>query len=73
MPTTPEFIRYEPGPTLTREEEDKYMVYDDVRRYGRVNIRQQGYNAQNPSEKVIIVTLNVDDVNLRPRLDINNR
>lgn len=73
MPTTPEFIRYEPGPTLTREDKDKFMTYDNERRYGRVNMEQEGYNAQNPSVQVITVMLDTDVVNLRPRLDINNR
>jgi hypothetical protein len=73
MPTTPTFIRYEPGPTLTRDERDKYMKYDNLRRYGRVDISQQGYNAQNPSVMVVKVRLDTDGVNLRPRLDANNR
>lgn len=70
MPTiadyqTPRFIRYSEGWTLTRNTADRYMRFDDARRY-RNGQPQPGYNAQNPSIQIERVDFNTDVVKLRP-------
>jgi len=61
------FIRYEPGATLARDDRLRFMEYDDVRKYGRTNAGQLGYNAQNPSIRVRTIRLNTDNVTLPVR------
>lgn len=61
------FIRYTPGATLSRDDDARFMDYDDTRRYGRTNIGQQGYDASNPSTRVTRVRLDTDNVTLRSR------
>lgn len=61
------FIRYEQGATLSRDDRLRFMNYDEARRYGRVNMGQQGYNANNPSTRVQTVRLGRDVVSLRSR------
>lgn len=61
------FIRYEPGATLSRDDRLRFMNYDVVRSYGRTNVGQLGYNAQNPSTRVRTIRLNTDNVTLPTR------
>lgn len=61
------FIRYKPGATLSRDDTLRFMGYDNDRRYGRVNMGQPGYNAQNPSVRVRNVRLNIDSPTLPTR------
>jgi len=61
------FIRYTPGATLSRDNRLRFMNYEEERRYGRVNIGQQGYNAASPSIRVQTVRLNRDVVIPRVR------
>lgn len=61
------FIRYDEGATLSRDSTLRFMDYDEARKYGRVNIGQQGYNAQNPSTRINRVRLDTDNVTLRSR------
>jgi len=61
------FIRYTPGATLSRDDGARFMDYDEARKHGRVDIGQQGYNAQNPSTRINRVRLDTDNVTLRSR------
>jgi len=61
------FIRYKEGATLARDDNLRFIDYNDARSYGRVNMGQIGYNAQNPSVSVRTVRLNSDNVNLPRR------
>lgn len=61
----PKFIRYDEGWTLTRNTSDRYMKFDDLRRY-RNGQPQPGYNAQNPSIQPERVDFATDNVKLRP-------
>jgi len=61
------FIRYNEGATLSRDDNLRFMDYSDVRSYGRVNIGQMGYNAQNPSVRIRSVRLNSDSISLPRR------
>lgn len=54
------FVRYQEGATLSRDNTLRFMDYDDDRRYGRVDMGQLGYNAQNPSVRVQRIRLSVD-------------
>ena len=58
------FIRYTPGATLSRDDRLRFMDYDVARRYGRTNVGQIGYNAQNPSVRVRTIRLDTDNVTL---------
>lgn len=61
------FVIYKEGATLSRDDNLKFMDYNSTRNYGRVNMGQLGYNAQNPSVRVRTVRLNTDNVNLPRR------
>lgn len=61
------FIRYNEGATLARDDALRFMDHTDARRYGRANISQLGYNAQNPSVRVRTVRLNTDALTLPAR------
>ena len=61
------FVRYDEGATLARDNNLRFMDYDDARRYGRVSMGQLGYNAQNPSVRIRSVRLNSDNVSLPRR------
>lgn len=54
------FVRYQPGATLSRDDTLRFMDYTGERRYGRVDMGQLGYNAQNPSVRVQRIRLNTD-------------
>ena len=54
------FVRYTPGATLARDDTLRFMDYSNDRRYGRVNMGQLGYNAQNPSVRIRNVRLSID-------------
>jgi len=58
------FVRYKEGATLARDDNLRFMNYDDARSYGRVNMGQMGYNAQNPSVRIRTVRLNSDNISL---------
>jgi len=58
------FIRYIPGATLSKSDRLRFMSYDDVRSYGRTNVGQLGYNAQNPSSRVRTIRLDTDNITL---------
>jgi len=61
------FEKYVPGATLARDDNLRFMNYDNVRSYARVNVGQLGYNTQNPSVRIRSVRLNSDNVNLPRR------
>lgn len=61
------FIRYDEGATLARDDNLRFMDYDDARSYGRVSMGQLGYNAQNSSVRVRTVRLSSDNVSLPRR------
>jgi len=61
------FIRYDEGATLARDDALRFMDHTGARSYGRVNISQLGYNAQNPSVRVRTVRLNTDAITLPTR------
>lgn len=61
----PRFIRYEEGATLSRDDDARYMTFDNTRAY-RDGQPQPGYNADNPSLTPERVDLSTDEVNLRP-------
>jgi hypothetical protein len=61
------FVRYDEGATLARDNNLRFMDYDNARRYGRVNMGQMGYNAQNPSVRIRSVRLSSDNVSLPRR------
>jgi len=58
------FVRYIPGATLSRDDRLRFMDYDVARDYGRTNVGQLGYNAQNPSTRVKTIRLNTGNVTL---------
>ena len=61
------FIKYNEGATLARNDNLRFMNYDNARRYGRINMGQMGYNAQNPSVRIRSVRLNSDNISLPRR------
>lgn len=62
------FIRYNEGATLSRDDGLRFMDHGDhPRSYGRVNVGQLGYNAQNPSIRVRTIRLNRDSITLPSR------
>jgi hypothetical protein len=61
------FVRYDEGATLARDDNLRFMDYDNARRYGRVNMGQMGYNAQNPSVRIRSVRLSSDNISLPRR------
>jgi len=61
------FVRYNEGATLARDDNLRFMNYDDARSYGRVNMGQIGYNAQNPSVRVRTIRLSSDSISLPRR------
>jgi len=61
------FIRYDEGATLARDDNLRFMNYDNIRGYGRIIIGQVGYNAQNPIISIQTIRLNSDVVNLPRR------
>jgi len=63
----PRFIRYLEGATLTRDDDDRYMTFDNTRSY-REGQPQPGYNAANPSLTPERVDFDTDEVNLRPEI-----
>jgi len=58
------FVRYKEGATLSRDDTLRFMDYSGSRSYGRANMAQAGYNAQNPSIMVRTIRLNTDNVNV---------
>jgi len=59
------FVRYKEGATLSRDDNLRFMDYNDYpRSYARVNMGQMGYNAQNPSVRIRTVRLNSDNISL---------
>ena len=54
------FIRHIPKATLSNDDALRFMDYSNDRRYGRVNMGQLGYNAQNPSVRIRNIRLNID-------------
>jgi hypothetical protein len=73
MPTiedysNPKFIRYIEGATLTRNDMDRFMSYDDVRHYRNgSDSLQAGYNAQSPTVSIEKVNFRTDTLNIRRR------
>jgi len=61
------FIRYNEGATLSRNNNARFMSYDNARNYGRVAMGQLGYNAQNPTIRVRTIRLNSDSLTLPSR------
>jgi len=61
----PGFIPYREGWTLTRVTNDRYITFDDARRY-RNGAPQPGYNADNPSTQVEHVDYRQDEVKMKP-------
>ena len=61
------FVRYKSEATLSRDDNLRFMDYDDARSYGRSNISQMGYNAQNPSVRVRTVRLSSDNISVPRR------
>lgn len=68
----PRFVPYQPsGWTLTRLTQDRYMRFDNQRRYRNVGqgyILNAGYSAGNPSITPIRVATNTETVKLRPQI-----
>lgn len=62
------FIRYDEGATLARDDSLRFIDHGvSPRSYGRVNVGQLGYNAQNPSIRIRTIRLNRDSITLPSR------